>query len=61
MLFDFDKISALLRSDNFKMRFDAMHAVTGPYARRVFCDLLGLDDQRLAAGTTEGAVLLYAI
>ena len=39
-LFDFDQISALLRSD-FPLAFDAMHAVTGPYAKRVFEDLLG--------------------
>ena len=39
-LFDFDRISALLRGD-FPLAFDAMHAVTGPYARRVFEDLLG--------------------
>lgn len=40
-LFDFDKISALLQSGNFKMRFDAMHAVTGPYAHRILEKRLG--------------------
>ena len=30
-LFDFDAICALFAS-GFRMRFDAMHAVTGPYA-----------------------------
>lgn len=39
-LFDFESIRALLRS-NFKMKFDAMHAVTGPYARKIFGELLG--------------------
>jgi len=39
-LFDFDQISELLKSD-FPLAFDAMHAVTGPYAKRVFEDLLG--------------------
>jgi phosphoglucomutase len=39
-LFDFDRISALLRS-GFRMRFDAMHAVTGPYARNIFERRLG--------------------
>ncbi len=38
-LFDFDQIRGLLRSD-FPLAFDAMHAVTGPYAKRVFEDLL---------------------
>ncbi len=39
-LFDFDQIMGLLRND-FPLAFDAMHAVTGPYAKRVFEDLLG--------------------
>ncbi len=39
-LFDFDRIAALLRGD-FRLAFDAMHAVTGPYATRLFEGLLG--------------------
>ncbi|MEA5414991.1 alpha-D-glucose phosphate-specific phosphoglucomutase [Synechococcus sp. BA-132 BA5] len=39
-LFDFDRIAALLRGD-FRLAFDAMHAVTGPYASRLFEGLLG--------------------
>ena len=39
-LFDFDKIRALFASD-FKMKFDAMHAVTGPYAHEIFERRLG--------------------
>ena len=39
-LFDFDAIGELLRSD-FPMAFDAMHAVTGPYATRIFEGVLG--------------------
>ncbi|MCP9860766.1 MULTISPECIES: alpha-D-glucose phosphate-specific phosphoglucomutase [unclassified Cyanobium] len=39
-LFDFDRIAALLRGD-FRIAFDAMHAVTGPYASRLFEGLLG--------------------
>ncbi len=39
-LFDFDRIAALLRGD-FRVAFDAMHAVTGPYASRLFEGLLG--------------------
>ncbi|CAN0583043.1 unnamed protein product, partial [Ectocarpus sp. 12 AP-2014] len=41
-LFDFDKIAALFKS-GFTMRFDAMHAVTGPYAHAIL-------EQRLGAG-----------
>ena len=33
-LFDFDAIAELLRGD-FPVAFDAMHAVTGPYAKRI--------------------------
>jgi phosphoglucomutase len=40
-LFDFDRISELLSSGRFAMRFDAMHAVTGPYATEIFERRLG--------------------
>ncbi len=40
-LFDFDRIAALLARPDFRMRFDAMHAVTGPYARAILEDRLG--------------------
>ncbi len=39
-LFDFDQIADLLRGD-LPIAFDAMHAVTGPYARRLLEGLLG--------------------
>jgi len=39
-LFDFDQIRDLL-NDNFPIAFDAMHAVTGPYAKRLLEGLLG--------------------
>jgi phosphoglucomutase len=34
-LFDFDRIAAMFASGRFAMRFDAMNAVTGPYARAI--------------------------
>ena len=34
-LFDFDRIQHLLTSGRFRMCFDAMHAVTGPYATEI--------------------------
>jgi phosphoglucomutase len=40
-LFDFDAIRALLKREDFRFRFDAMHAVTGPYARRLLVEMLG--------------------
>lgn len=39
-LFDFDRIRDWFKRGH-GMRFDAMHAVTGPYAQRLFVDLLG--------------------
>ena len=39
--FDFDRMKALFQDGRFSMRFDAMHAVTGPYARRILEDMLG--------------------
>ena len=35
-LFDFDKIRSLFSSGLLSMCFDAMHAVTGPYAKAIF-------------------------
>lgn len=40
-LFDFDRIRALFDSGLFRMRFDAMHAVTGPYAEHILEKMLG--------------------
>ncbi|GAA0294822.1 alpha-D-glucose phosphate-specific phosphoglucomutase [Rhodovulum strictum] len=39
-LFDFEAIRALIAS-GFTIRFDAMHAVTGPYAVAILQDMLG--------------------
>ncbi len=39
-LFDFAAIRALF-AGGFRIRFDAMHAVTGPYAREIFVKRLG--------------------
>jgi len=40
-LFDFPKMSALVCNPKFKLCFDAMHAVTGPYAREILENRLG--------------------
>lgn len=39
-LFDFDQMAAWLRSGR-QLRFDAMHGVTGPYARQILVNRLG--------------------
>jgi phosphoglucomutase len=49
-LFDFDQIRDLLRHD-FPIAFDAMHAVTGPYATRLFEGLLGAPAGTVRNGT----------
>lgn len=49
-LFDFDRISAMFVK-GFRLRFDAMSAVTGPYALRIFEDLLGAGPQTVLNGT----------
>ena len=51
-LFDFDQIGALLQG-NFPVAFDAMHAVTGPYATKIFERLLGAP-----AGTVRNGIPL---
>ncbi len=40
-LFDFEKMRSLLSNRRFKMCFDAMHAVTGPYAIEILENRLG--------------------
>ncbi|EED36926.1 phosphoglucomutase-1 [Luminiphilus syltensis NOR5-1B] len=52
-LFNFEAIAALLSAPGFRMRFDAMHAVTGPYAIEIFERRLGA-----AGGTVINAIPL---
>ncbi len=40
-LFDFDLLKQVISSGKLSLRFDAMHAITGPYARRILEDMLG--------------------
>ncbi|WP_313454214.1 alpha-D-glucose phosphate-specific phosphoglucomutase [Brevundimonas sp.] len=40
-LFDFDRLSRLLSGDRFRLRYDAMHAITGPYAQEILVRRLG--------------------
>ena len=51
-LFDFDRLSSLLKGD-FRFAFDALHAVTGPYATQIFERQLGAP-----AGTVRNGVPL---
>ncbi len=49
-LFDFDALRALFAS-GFRLRFDAMHAVTGPYAHAIFERELGAPAGTVINGT----------
>jgi phosphoglucomutase len=50
-LFDFPAIGRLLQGGTFRMRFDAMHAVTGPYAEEIFVRRLGAPAASVVAAT----------
>ena len=50
-LFDFDLIHAMFNSGLFTMAFDAMHAITGPYAREILVKRLGADEETIMNGT----------
>jgi phosphoglucomutase len=50
-LFDFNAIRALFRSGRFRMIFDAMHAVTGPYAHAILESRLGAPAGTVINGT----------
>ena len=49
--FDFERMGTLLTSGKFHLRFDAMHAVTGPYALEIFERLLGASAGSVLNGT----------
>ena len=49
-LFDFDAIAALI-AGGFRLCFDAMHAVTGPYAREILVRRLGAPETALRNAT----------
>lgn len=50
-LFDFKAIADVLQNGIFRMRFDAMHAVTGPYATRILEGILGAPAGTVINGT----------
>ena len=50
-LFDFKAIGNLLARPEFRMRFDAMHAVTGPYAKEILEKRLGAPAGTVVNGT----------
>lgn len=50
-LFDFDLIRQLFKSGKFRMRYDAMNAVTGPYAKYILEDVLHAPKGTVVHGT----------
>lgn len=50
-LFDFDQIARLLSRPDFRMRFDAMHAVNGPYGHALLEKRLGAPAGTVVNGT----------
>jgi phosphoglucomutase len=46
-LFDFDAIAAMLASGT-RLHFDALNAATGPYAKRIFCEMLDAPPDSIA-------------
>ena len=49
-LFDFGRIRQLFDTGLFRMRFDAMHAITGPYAKRILEEMLGAESGTVING-----------
>ena len=49
-LFDFDALQSLFRN-GFRMLFDAMHGITGPYAQHIFEECLGASIGTVIRGT----------
>ena len=50
-LFDFNQIHGMFNSGLFNMAFDAMHAITGPYAREILVKRLGASEETVMNGT----------
>jgi phosphoglucomutase len=52
-LFDFRRIKQMFDSGLFRMAFDAMHAITGPYAKRILEDRLGAEPGSVINGVPK--------
>ncbi|MDP7041838.1 MAG: alpha-D-glucose phosphate-specific phosphoglucomutase, partial [Gammaproteobacteria bacterium] len=49
-IFDFELLRSTLKH-RVRLHFDALNAVTGPYAQRIFCDMLGVPDECICNAT----------
>ena len=52
-LFDFEAIRSLFHTGVFQMRFDAMHAITGPYAVRILEEMLDAEPGTVLNGIPQ--------
>ncbi len=52
-LFDFDKMRSALTTGKVSICFDAMHAITGPYAKRILEDQLGAPQGSVINGVPQ--------
>lgn len=52
-IFDFDAIKKLLDRKDFSMVYDSMYGVNGPYAKKVFVDILGQPESVLLNATPK--------
>jgi len=50
-IFDFEAIRQLLSNESFQIRFDAMHAITGPYGKEILENILGAKAGTVINGT----------
>ena len=50
-LFNFEAIKRLFKNNDFRIRFDAMHAITGPYAKEILEHQLGAPAGTVINGT----------
>lgn len=50
-IFDFDALKSLIARKDFSFVIDAMHGVAGPYAKKVFVELLGAQESALLNAT----------
>ena len=46
-LFDFDALKVLFAREDFSFVYDSMSGIAGPYARRIFGELLGVSEENL--------------
>lgn len=46
-IFDFGKIKKLFARNDFSFIFDGMHGIAGPYAKKIFHEMLGAKEESL--------------